>query len=255
MGLMLLPWSFITGTANAQDPSLEVEIFGQSPLIDQLFDAETGTYFAPLISPDTVFLKLRRLLGRENEKMKAYVIDTGVLSHHPLIAKVLVQSKDFTGEGTEDENGHGTLVALIATGGGAPYFELVSVKAIGKSGKGKVDHLVSAIEWVTQEKKEENITVSMSVGIYLRCLSVRVYGDQVSNHPQSCERTRVCQAVSEAFRKGVLISAAVGNNSDRLACPACCRDLRAVGALSIIPPPGTDTVSSDTLTLVPVEKN
>ena len=94
------------------------DAFAQS--LDRLFDPKTGKYYAPYnpIAEEWSGFENARALGDIGEGVTIAVLDTGVLSHHPGLKGRLVGSADFTGEGPEDYDGHGTAVALIAAG---PY--------------------------------------------------------------------------------------------------------------------------------------
>jgi subtilisin family serine protease len=268
LNLALLLVVGVIGPVFAEQSEPKVEIFGAKEIpLSSVYDPQTNVYFAPELDPK------EKEASEESERLlklvgwKAYpvirFIDTGVLSHHPLIARALVASKDFTGEGPEDQNGHGTVIALTYLVR-LPGARIVSVKAIGKSGKGEVSDLLKAIEWVTEEKlgyaknpkleqSPDTWLVNMSLGVYLPCRSIKVHGKQVVDHPRSCERTVICQAASKAFNNGVLIIAAVGNQPDKIGCPACCKDVTAVGAPAEYAGRGADLLAPGTVRLVPVQ--
>ena len=93
-----------------------VEISGNDQLLPGgylkcVVHEETGEYFYPI--PLAANLDIIKELKPAERFIKVAVIDTGVLSNHPMIRQSLIDFKDFTGEGAEDLSGHGTMVALI----------------------------------------------------------------------------------------------------------------------------------------------
>lgn len=167
----------------AEPPVLIFE--NRSVKLEHVYDARKQMYFSPVV--DMRPYKELHDQGLTGKGVIAAVIDTGVVTHHPIIKKALLKSMDFTGEGVEDLSGHGTVVTLIFLTI-SPDASILNAKAVDKNGKGMSPNLIRAI------------------------------------------KTAICQTVMEAARQGVIISAAVGNEPGRTACPACCRDVIAVGA-------------------------
>ena len=91
------------------------------------------------------------------------IVDTGLLSDHPDIRPRLIDAVDFTGEGVEDENGHGTKVGLLLLHQ-APDALVISVKALGRTEKLAELHLIQASKWIAQDERID--IVSLSAGIY-----------------------------------------------------------------------------------------
>ena len=181
------------------------------PYLRAVYDADSETYFAPDPSPELVaFMKAERArLGVERftgAGTKTAIIDTGMLSLHPWIAPRLVGSMDFTGEGPEDLNGHGTQVALL-TVLWAPGTELLNVKVIGADGFGDERWLVEGIDWAVSQGCD---SINISAGVYRKKWGIL-----------PCDGTcRVCKAATSAARAGVLVVAAAGNTPRMTACPA-----------------------------------
>ena len=75
------------------------------------------------------------------------IIDLGVLRDHPQLRGLIVDEQDLTGEGPEDQIGHGTLVAILAGNSGAP---LLSIKVIKKNGTCNEEDVIAAIRWAVR---------------------------------------------------------------------------------------------------------
>lgn len=173
--------------------------------LDQVYDAAGRSYlhFEPGAPRD--------LTGRG---AVVAVVDTGVLSHHPDIRPRLLKSIDLTGEGPEDELGHGTLVTLLLLHV-APDVQIVSIKAIGRSGKATEPRLIAAMEWI--EGQIDVDVVNMSLGRYL----ITCKGD--------CS---ICTAARTLGRSGKKVVAAAGNMPGLRACPAKADDwVFSIGAV------------------------
>ncbi len=79
----------------------------------------------------------RRPTGKVSERLFA-ILDTGLLSEHPLINGRVAEEVDFTGEGPEDGNGHGTAVAIRITIPDIPRY--ANVKVVKANGRGSPDY-------------------------------------------------------------------------------------------------------------------
>ena len=171
-------------------------------LIRQLYDPETGRYRRfhyglPGEPPDP-----GGLAGFTGKGKRVALIDSGVLRNHPDLASHIVDEVDFTGEGSEDRYGHGTMVALTLLHR-APDAEIVSVKAIDGSGRGGAGMLLRAMAWVT--KRADVAVVNMSLGIF---------------RPQCTGQCSICKAAGRMADSGKFVIVAVGNTDRLEACPA-----------------------------------
>lgn len=177
--------------------------------IDFVYDATTGRYYAPYKQIEAL-----REKGLTGEGVTSAVLDTGVLYHHPLLTGKIVGSVDFTGEGPDDLNGHGTAVALIAA---SPYPNgpsILNVKVLDRWGEGSEEDAVAGMRWVERNGAD---LINMSLGI-----------------PRDCDGT--CALCSEATRvwneSEIIVCAAAGNlGPDVRCCPAQCDAVVASGAL------------------------
>lgn len=186
---------------------------GDATGIEALYDAETGRYYAPYNPIDK---KLEALydLGFTGEGRTTAVLDTGVLYHHPLLTGKIVGSVDFTGEGPEDFNGHGTVVALLAAGPRPKGPSILNVKVLDRWGEGSEEDAVAGMRWARRNGAN---AINISFGI-----------------PRDCDGT--CALCSEATRIAneteIVICAAAGNFGPGVrCCPAQCDAVEAIGAL------------------------
>jgi hypothetical protein len=195
---------------NSKEPTVELMGLGEGESVDYLatvYDPGTRTYFFPQ-TPETRFDPQALLGGVKEDAIAIAFLDSGMLSQHPVIRPRLRHSVDLTGEGPEDLNGHGTVVALL---GVTPGAALVNVKVLDKTGCGKMSWLVKGLEWCTANAKQYNIrVVNLSAGIYqkkwgfLECKS-------------DCG---VCNAARALHESGVMLVAAAGNDGrEKLPCP------------------------------------
>lgn len=133
----------------------------------------------------------------QGESVKVAVLDTGVDPDHPDLEAAIVASKDFTGDGVEDVNGHGTHCAGIIgarlndTGfvGVAPKAELIIGKVLGNDGSGAFHWIADGVLWAVEQGAQ---IINMSLG------------GPASSH-------RLYQAIHVALAKGVMVICAAGN--------------------------------------------
>jgi tetratricopeptide (TPR) repeat protein len=145
------------------------------------------------------------------------VFDSGLIHDHPAIRPRISASDEWdgTGEGTEDENGHGTIVAMRTFIPIDPSFEvrLINVKVVDRRGIGSPDVLVAGMRWLAKyagQHPDHVIAANMSVGAYQRTRLGLI----------SCQGTcPVCTAAVELADLGIKIYAAAGNRRGATSCP------------------------------------
>ncbi len=195
---------------NSEEPIVELMGIGAGESGDYLaavYDPGTHTYYFPQ-TPETRFDPLTLVRDVRADAAAMAFLDSGMLVDHPAIRPRLRHSVDLTGEGVEDFNGHGTLVALL---GVSPETALVNVKVLDRFGRGKMSWLAKGLECCTANAKRYNIrVVNLSAGIYqkkwgfLECKS-------------DCS---VCNAARALYESGVMLVAAAGNDGrEKLPCP------------------------------------
>lgn len=131
------------------------------------------------------------------EGIKVAVLDTGVDVDHPDLKDGIIATHDFTGDGVEDVNGHGTHCAGIIGAhlnnvgfvGVAPKAELLIAKVLGNDGSGAFSWIADGVLWAVEQGAD---IISMSLG------------GPTSSH-------RLYQAIHVALAKGVMVICAAGN--------------------------------------------
>ncbi len=216
-----------------------IEIMDSEPAsrLGDVFDTATGRYFAPTPQPhyrdmlrqlylaqapgasaahfDAVWPFIWELTEYPHDPNQLIaILDTGVLAGHPLLKECLHAVVDFTGEGGEDRNGHGTLVTLLARlmMPGVPRGKFVILKCVGADGRGGQENLIHALAWMqdfNRRGKARIATANISLGVY--------------NHKWmvlGCDGTcALCRAAVEASKE-IFLSVAAGNIAGKTACPA-----------------------------------
>jgi len=143
--------------------------------------------------------------------VRVAVIDSGIDGDHPDFAGKIAEAKSFVGGSARvDEEGHGTFVAgLIAAGvnntvgiaGAASSAELLVAKVVDGNDLIDVEAEVKAIRWAVEHDAR---VINMSLGGF--------------RDPRDPDRDAFspleAQAVGWAHGRGVVIVAAVGNNTD-----------------------------------------
>ncbi|HET6261332.1 MAG TPA: S8 family peptidase, partial [Chloroflexia bacterium] len=164
---------------------------------------------------DSVQQGLAGMPGFTGKGITIAVLDSGISAKHPDFngkgkSRVLT-SVDFTGsQKAGDPYGHGTGVASVAAGSGeaskgyganyagiAPQASLVDLRVIDENGAGRASSVISALNWVIQNKATYNIrVVNLSAGgaIY-----------------ESFRQDPVCQAVARAYMAGIVVVTSAGN--------------------------------------------
>lgn len=176
-----------------------------------VYDKEKQLYFAP--KP----MKPKGWEAYEGSHTSVGIIDSGILLEHPIIKKSnIVKMRDFTGEGINDRNGHGTAVALIFLSI-APKTKLYIAKALDEDKMGCEDWLIDAIKWLIEEKV---YSILIACGI-----------EKLSPCDSNC---KVCQVINEitSLSPYITIYAASGNDPNKYYCPACNPHVLAIGAIN-----------------------
>ncbi|MBI2849288.1 MAG: S8 family peptidase [Chloroflexi bacterium] len=158
--------------------------------------------------------------GFTGKGVKVAVIDTGIDTNHPDLAGQVKETHDFTGEGFQDLNGHGTHVAGIIAGTGskyrgvAPGSTLVGVKVLKGDGSGMTSATIAGVEWAVEKGVQ---IINLSLGSSGGC-------------DGSDALSLTCDA---AVDLGIVVCVAAGNDGPwggSVGSPGCARKVITVGA-------------------------
>ena len=177
------------------------------------------------------------------------VVDSGIHAHTDLTdvvtgASSILAEVNFVAaaQNADDQYGHGTHVAGIIAGNGAASSgrgsyhtfygiarraRLVSVRVLDALGNGDVSTTVAGIQWVVANKSRYNIRVlNLSLG--------HSVGESYTTDP-------LCQAVEQAWKAGIVVVCAAGNDGRQNAVALPFTDNEGYGtALGSIVSPGND---------------
>jgi subtilisin family serine protease len=208
--------------------------------LSDFYDKASGIYFQPLnLNPPKLPAVNPSELNQRTPTIA--VLDSGVMHSHPLLRDVMIVDQDFTGEGPEDRNGHGTFVTLtyleelsmIYQGmQNVPKQRILNVKVLGKDGTGDSQDVKKGMQWAVDNGAE---VLNMSLGV-----------DQ-SLYPD------VCELASKLIKeRRIQIYAAAGNDPKFPMCPAMADGVISVGATELQAPMRPTLTASTLFTLLPV---
>ncbi|HEX7139697.1 MAG TPA: S8 family peptidase, partial [Vicinamibacterales bacterium] len=158
-------------------------------------------------------LGLGNVPGVTGQGVVVAVVDSGIDATHPALAKKVIGAVSLVSgdPSTNDAFGHGTHVAGIIAGSGAPaarvtplYLggvapgaQLVNVRVLGADGSGLTSDVIAGIDWVVQNRAKYNIrAMNLSLG-----------------HPvtEPSATDPLCEAVARAVNAGIVVVASAGN--------------------------------------------
>ncbi len=151
-----------------------------------------------------------------NEEVEIAILDTGIDYNHSEFGGRIISCEGFGYESCLDDNGHGTHVAGIAAAalnndgmvGVAPEVRLAIKKVLGYDGSGYVSDVIAGIDDAINDSNE---IISMSFG---------------SDFPSKA----LHDAIKEAYKKGIVLVAAAGNDYIGVDYPAAYKEVIAVAA-------------------------
>ena len=206
------------GTAmTAQTLSLNTSV--ERVLLDIKYRAELDDS-APAISAG----EARDEFDVDGDDVRIAVVDTGIDDTHSDLEERVEHIADHTGEGYQDDNGHGTHVAGIAAGDGtesdgdyvgvAPGATVLNAKALDEGGSGQLSDIVAAIEDAVTEDAD---VINLSLG-----------GPVMADDPLE-------DAVDFAHGEGVIVAVSAGNvgfgtNYEQVTSPGQAKGAITVGA-------------------------
>jgi serine protease AprX len=233
-----------SGHVTSVDPSLGY---------DQNTDEGSLSFVARILHVQDVWNK-----GLTGKGVDVALVDTGVAKVPGLTSGNVVNGPDLSFESQyadvryRDTFGHGTHMASIIAGrdavgtpasyatstkfnGIAPDARIISLKVGASNGAADVSQVIAAIDWVTQHAHDP--------GFNIRVLNLS-YG---TDSTQSYTLDPLCFAVEQAWRRGIVVVVAAGNDGttrQELASPATDPYVVAVGADD---PVNTLSTSDDTV--------
>ena len=159
--------------------------------------------------------------GPAGDGVTVAVLDSGVATNTDLADSRIVGWKDFVNgrPAPYDDAGHGTYVAGLIAGDGtaslplenggfatvqfrgvAPAADIVGIKVLDEVGQGRTSTMIAGIAWAIAHKNDYNI----------RVLNISIGGNPVG----SFTRDPVDRAVEAAWRRGITVVCAAGNEGD-----------------------------------------
>lgn len=132
------------------------------------------------------------------KNVNVYILDSGIEVAHPEFEDRATSGRDFTSQGTGDQNGHGTHVAgLIGskTYGVAKQAKIIEVKSLSADGSGSLSTIISALEYAANHR-----TKSRAQGV--ANLSLGATKNSVLN-----------RAIDAAVADGLVVVVAAGNSN------------------------------------------
>ncbi len=164
--------------------------------------------------------------GVTGKGIKVGIVDTGIDPNHPDFAGRIVQMKDFTGQGPNDNHGHGSHVAGIIGGTGAasggkykgvaPDCVYYTAKVLRGDGSGSTSDVMAGVEWAVQQGAQ---VVNLSLG-----------------SDGACDGTDALSVTCDAaMSKGAVMCIAAGNagpGASTVGSPGCAKSVITIGATS-----------------------
>jgi subtilisin family serine protease len=134
----------------------------------------------------------------KGQGVRVAVLDTGIDPDHPDLEGAIELTRDFTGEGIEDLNGHGTHCAGVIAArqneigfiGTAPLASLLVGKVLRNSGAGTLEAVAAGVRWAVEERVD---ILSMSLGA-------------------TEGSAQLFEAIHTALARGVIVICAAGNS-------------------------------------------
>jgi serine protease AprX len=216
----------VIGSAAVRIPNRNFARLAAMPNVERLSSdlsvKKTDEFTVASSGADTAFGEF----GLTGNGVAVAVLDSGVNPTSPDLSDKgegytrVIWSVTFVPGGLNDLCGHGTHVAGIIAGNGTastgPQYSrtfygiarrarIVNVRVLDKYGMGKVSDVVSGIQWVINNRAKLGIRViNLSVG--------HEVGESYNTDP-------LCRAVESAWKSGIVVVCAAGNQGRRQATP------------------------------------
>lgn len=221
-----------------QATSAQIEQLTEDPTVEMVWpDLPVHTMLdvsVPLVRAPRVWEA-----GFTGQGVTIAIVDTGIDVEHPDFEGRIANTVDYTGEGADDNNGHGTHVASIAAGSGAasdgkyrgvaPEATILAAKVLRGDGRGRQSDVMAGIEWAVQQGAQ---VINLSLG----------------GPPVPCDGTdALSELVDAAVAAGAVVCVAAGNSGptqSTIGSPGCARRVITVGATVSAPSREYDEVAN-----------
>lgn len=230
-GPVVYRYSLVPAIALRATPA-QIEQMTDNPAVDRIWpDLPVHTMLD--VSVPTVQAPRVWDAGFTGQGVTIAVVDTGIDVQHPDFQGRIADTADYTGQGADDNNGHGTHVASTAAGSGAasdgkyrgvaPEATIIAAKVLRGDGSGSQSDVMAGIEWAVQKGAQ---VINLSLG----------------GPPTPCDGTdALSELVDAAADTGVVVCVAAGNSGpgrSTVGSPGCARKVVTVGAT--VSDPSTD---------------
>jgi serine protease AprX len=202
------------GSAGVRVPTRNLKALAALPFVERLSSDTTVKKSDEFITDDSGATATWNDFGYAGWGVNVAVLDSGIKDNHPDMAGGVIANVKFNASGSVDDPcGHGTHVAGIIAGFGcasqgfncfrtfygvAPGAYLVDVAVLDGKGQGTVTDVIAGIQWVIANKDTYAIRViNLSLG--------HAVGESYKTDP-------LCQAVEAAWKAGIVVVCAAGNN-------------------------------------------
>lgn len=196
---------------------------------------------APVYSPEELAwaVGLEELRGLTEpplygEGMNLAIIDSGIRGTHNKINGRVIYSKNYTADPMRDGFDHGTGVCSIAVTV-APLCNVLNLKVLNDKGEGTEEDVVLAIDDCILFHDTQPDIAPTIINLSL--------GSPDDGNPDNPLRV-ACRA---AIEEGIYVHASAGNSGPSLysiTCPACEKDVFAIGSAKYIPEESSFVVSN-----------
>ena len=214
-GVLNVVFSLIPAVSATLHPSDILSVSNQSNVAYISLDRPLGAsldYSAAAVSAPSAWS-----YGLDGSGVGVAVIDSGIYNHPDLNAAKssksrIVYRQSFIGGVLNDDFGHGTHVAGIVAGNGsssdqqgafrtfkgiAPNANILDLRVLDQNGASSDSVVIAAIQKAVQLKNQYNVRViNLSVGRPMF---------------ESCTQDPLCQAVEAAWKSGIVVVVAAGN--------------------------------------------
>lgn len=178
--------------------------------------------------------------GYDGYGVRIAIIDSGINSNEAFVngtsSRLVYQKSFITGvTSTADGYGHGTHVASIIAGDGegsdvnaakyrgiAPFADIVNLRVLDDNGAGKDSYVIAALQWIVANRKDA--AANLNIRVVNLSLGRPVF--------ESYKSDPLCQAVEAAWKAGVVVVVAAGNEGRS--------DYSVTGGYGTITSPGND---------------